>query len=830
MVIWLRIGRLLMRIDTRVLKALRDLWQFRGRSIWVVLAMTLSLCASFALWHANYWVQSATRQQFLASLPVSASLSMDVLPQNWRRALAAVPGVAAARAQRVLRASIQGDGARLPALLFVLEDFQTRDLGQLHRVDGVWPPAPDSWVIERSALAFSGLTLGDDCALQLDGSAQSVALKLSGVAKDVSLAPGWMEHVVYGFIDSETAQRLGAPAGFDALQLRVQDRTHSRDQVRVLALQMRQALKQLGAQVGKIEVPEPLTHEHARQMDSLMLVQRVFALFALLFSSFLTANLMSAVLAQQLRDIAIMKALGAEFSRLATITLAQAAALGLLAGLLAIPSAYWLGLRYGEIRVAMLNFDLQGLAPPIAVLLQQTALAVLLPVLAAALPVWRGLRASTQAALCDTGFAHTPTAARSQDRATHSGFAGAAIAWLRGNRPLALAIDNALRRRTRLWLTLIAIASGGAVFLAAHNLRVAVQASVAQMFSAVQYDATLQLVQPQQAAQLTPILRGIKDVAEAQLWGGGRVDWLASPASATQADDQGDALILASISLIALPPNSTLFQPQPIDGVWFAADAKRELLISRSLAKTEPAWRIGAHLPLSINGKLARWRVVGIVDSGPQPLLYASAAAWQAASGATSAQRLVLRLAGKPNSNADVTEAMAGQWQIDALLRIREALTQAGIAVDSSQRVAQTRRISEDHLLMVVNFLAMMGILMLAIGGMGLASTLGLSVLERRHEIALMRALGASDRTLYTLVLWEAMLLALLAFLLALPISVPMSLGLGRAFSAIMFEVPNRYLPHLSASLLWLVFSLGLALLAAILPARSARRIGGHCR
>jgi putative ABC transport system permease protein len=280
--------------------------------------------------------------------------------------------------------------------------------------------------------------------------------------------------------------------------------------------------------------------------------------------------------------------------------------------------------------------------------------------------------------------------------------------------------------------------------------------------------------------------------------------------------------VLDALSLIALPPNSRLFQPQHIDGTWFAPNAQRELLMSRSLAKTEPAWRIGAELPLAIHGKLARWRVVGIVDSGPQRLLYASAAAWQAASGETSARRLVLRFADHPNPDRN-----DASWQIAALLQIREALAQSGIAVRSSQRLAETRRISEDHLLMVVNFLGMMGFLMLAIGGMGLASTLGLSVLERRHEIALMRALGASDRMLYTLVLWEAMLLALLAFLLALPVSVPISLGLGQAFSAIMFEVPDRYLPNLSASVLWLVFSLALALLAAYLPARSARRIRG---
>jgi hypothetical protein len=109
-----------MRIDIRVLKGLRDLWQFRARAIWVVFAMTLALCASFALWNTNDWVQTATRQQFLASLPVSATLQVDQLPNNWRQALQAVPAIAAIRARRVLRARISCNGTERPALLFVM--------------------------------------------------------------------------------------------------------------------------------------------------------------------------------------------------------------------------------------------------------------------------------------------------------------------------------------------------------------------------------------------------------------------------------------------------------------------------------------------------------------------------------------------------------------------------------------------------------------------------------------------------------------------------------------------------------------------------------------
>ena len=68
--------------------------------------------------------------------------------------------------------------------------------------------------------------------------------------------------------------------------------------------------------------------------------------------------------------------------------------------------------------------------------------------------------------------------------------------------------------------------------------------------------------------------------------------------------------------------------------------------------------------------------------------------------------------------------------------------------VASSQLVAESRRVIEDHLLMVVDFLGAVAWIMLLVGGMGLASTMGLAVLERTREIGVLRAIGARIRSI----------------------------------------------------------------------------------
>jgi putative ABC transport system permease protein len=96
--------------------------------------------------------------------------------------------------------------------------------------------------------------------------------------------------------------------------------------------------------------------------------------------------------------------------------------------------------------------------------------------------------------------------------------------------------------------------------------------------------------------------------------------------------------------------------------------------------------------------------------------------------------------------------------------------------VASSQRLSENRRVIEDHLLMVVEFLGVMGWVMIAVGGMGLGSTMSLAVLERTREIGVLRAIGARHRDIVTMLQVEGTVIALLGWLVSIPLSVPMSI------------------------------------------------------
>src|SRR5579859_7061038 len=139
--------------------------------------------------------------------------------------------------------------------------------------------------------------------------------------------------------------------------------------------------------------------------------------------------------------------------------------------------------------------------------------------------------------------------------------------------------------------------------------------------------------------------------------------------------------------------------------------------------------------------------------------------------------------------------------KLDTIARLRAAFEQRGWHVASSQSVADARRSLEDHLRMVGEFLGAMGWVMLLVGAMGLGSTMSLAVLERTRELGVLRAIGAPHGTLWRIVLVESVAIALLAWLAALPLSVPISTWLADAFAQVMFELPVRAVPAPGATL-----------------------------
>ena len=96
---------------------------------------------------------------------------------------------------------------------------------------------------------------------------------------------------------------IGAPPGFDELQLRVRDPQADRAAVRQVAADVARLLEHKGLQVTDVDVPEPGVHVHAAQMNSMLMTQGAFGVLALVVCSFLVVNLVQSMLADMVLDV-----------------------------------------------------------------------------------------------------------------------------------------------------------------------------------------------------------------------------------------------------------------------------------------------------------------------------------------------------------------------------------------------------------------------------------------------------------------------------------------------------------------------------------------------
>jgi putative ABC transport system permease protein len=117
-----------------------------------------------------------------------------------------------------------------------------------------------------------------------------------------------------------------------------------------------------------------------------------------------------------------------------------------------------------------------------------------------------------------------------------------------------------------------------------------------------------------------------------------------------------------------------------------------------------------------------------------------------------------------------------------------------------------------------------MAVIIAIVGSIGLSGVLSLSVLERRREIGVMRAIGASSGKISRLFIGEGLILGLLSWLIALPLSIPAGYAMTQAMgAALQTEIVYRYTP--AGALYWLGIIVVLSIIASWFPARGATRI-----
>ena len=769
-------------------KAIRDFWHERARTVLVVLAIALGIAAFAAVMSSYAILTRELDRGYLDTNPASAVLRVDSIDDELVAAVLQNPAVSNAEPRRTLAGQIKSGPMQWRNLmLFVVKDYGDIRISRLEPEEGAWPPATGEILIERDAFQVVRANIGDAVTVKTaDGVEQS--LVITGRVHDVGQSQARMENIVYAYTNLETLVQLGEKPFYDRLNILVAENRFDEDHIRKVAADVKSLIESRGHEVWRVDVPPPGKHPHSDLTGMLLLAMSSFGLFVLVLSGILVVNLLTAMMASQVRQIGVMKAIGGTRWQIARIYFSQALFLGIAAVIVALPLGLAGSRALCRYMAMFLNFNIDSFAVPAWVFLLVAGVGIIAPLTAAAYPVWKGSAAPVRVALADFGLGQTTFGARRFDR------------WLAGVggtfRPLLLAIRNSFRRRARLVLTLVTLAAGGLFFLSALNVRASMINTLDRLFATRKFDLTVSLREMYDNEKLQEAVRDTPGISRAEGW------------LTTEATVAGERF-----GLVALPAGAQLLEPEIIEGRKLQPDDTDAIVVNNALARRFAQLRVGQTVPLSIDGVERNWRVVGLAREAFSPSVgYVPLSSLQQQSPArVNSLRLAL-------DRVDDDSIAAVKTSLD------RNLERLGMRARNSTSKADTRFGFDQHMVMIYVFLIVMSAIIGCVGGLGLMTTMSLNVLERRREMGVLRAIGATPRTVWAMVIAEGLVMGVLSWTMAALFAWPVSKLIGDSLVSMMFRSGLDFTFEALGLVIWLVVSVVLSAVASFVPAWRASR------
>jgi putative ABC transport system permease protein len=711
-----------------------------------------------------------------------------------------------------------------------------RELSSLRIVQGHGPRGPDEVVIDKGSADDAGYKVGDTVPVITKAGRKDFTL--SGIVKFGS-ENSLLGATIAAFAPDTATSLLGTPGQYQAINVRA-DSGVIQDEV---VANIRATLKEQ-PNTGNVEVisGEGITSESQSNLkDNLSFFNTfllIFGIVALLVGSFIIFNTFSIVVAQRSRELALMRAIGAGQSQVLGSVLFEAVLVGLVASTVGFVAGIFLAAGLKALLGALgLDIPASDIAIPAAAIIWSYVLGMIVTVVAAIAPALRAARIPPIAAMRDASIDHSSS---SPVRAVFGGvitlagigllllglfadagllavgvgmgvvFVGVAVLGPIISTPISgalgipiqklkgvtgvIARENAMRNPKRTSATaaalMIGVALVGLITVFAASARTSVNAAIDRSMKA---DYVVSSPGFGQGSIPIEAQRALADLPEV------------TSASGIRA---GQAQIAGSVTqIIAADPAEidSLFDLQPKQGTLRELSPNGIAVLDSTAS--DNGWKLGQTVPITFaQTGTQQFQVESIyTQSGFTNYVITLDAYEQNFTDQFDFQVYVSTEGGVTPENTAAIKGVMKQYP--------------GPKVETREEYKATQAAQINQFLNLVYVLLFFAIV---IALFGIANTLGLSIIERRHELGLLRAVGMTRRQLRSSVRWESVIIALLGTLLGLVIGVVFAWAMVKALAD---EGIDKF-SVAPVQLLVIVILAGLfGVLAAAWPARRAAKL-----
>jgi putative ABC transport system permease protein len=778
-------------------KVFTDLWEDKTRTGLVVASIAAGVFAVGMIISTFVIMREDVNRSYAAVNPPNIEMKTDSFDQDLVKVIANVSGVKDVEGRRIIPIRARRGVEDWMNLTLIGMESLTGNINLRTTIEGVGVAEKDQAVISQDIMHVSGLHTGDRIEIELpDGSKHF--LTVAGLVSDQTTSKADPAASNLMFVNDKTMDSIGLDGTYNLLYITVEGDGGDSQFIDNVATILQDKVEDSGRTVYHVAKHLSAAHPMADIVLAIVGVLGVLGGFVTVLSSSLIVNTLNALLAQQLRQIGVMKLVGARSRQILGMYLLLVIAYGVIALIIALPLGALGGYGLAWFMAYLMGAMVQGFRiVPVAIIVQ-TLIAILIPLGAGFFPVNNGAKTSVLSAI--SNYRSSTQSATS----TRNRFSGL-TSWV--SRPILLSFRNTFRQRGRLMLTLFTLTIAGGVFIAVFNVRDSVGYVMENLLQHYLGDVTVNFSKPYRVDEIQQTLLEIPGVEGVEGW----------TAAGGEMRDENDNRV-GNISIIAPPQDSQLLNLKLVAGRWLLPNEENAIVISDSIYQTFPNLQPGDQLIIKLPGQNKEsWTVVGVfpflVIFG-DPMAYANyefIAAQNHLPNRATTYRLITHL----HDSASHQELVQ---------RIDAYLTQQNIAVQSVESGSDLRQKATLAINILISFLLIMAILTAFVGSMGLTGAMSINVLERTREIGVMRTIGAVDRVIMQSVIIEALVIGLITWVLAIGVSFP----IGNLLLAILSKTLGTPM-ELSFTplgiLVWLAVVIVLSAVASIMPARNAARL-----
>jgi len=789
-------------IPTRWVKVLKDLWSYKGRTLTVAVSIAVGVFAVGLASNAYLTILQDMNADFQLSNPHQAVLYVSPFNSDDLATVRKVPGVVDVNGRGSFSGRVETlPGKWSPILIGGLSDLEEvtidlirpgKDGEQLNDL-----ARHEIW-IERSSLSLLPVKVGDTITVEVsEGHARE--FRVAATVHDARNAPTPFTGQVIAFVNMDSMEWLTGSNRFSEMLLTVSGNQRDEEHVTAIAQDVQKRLEKSGLQVYATVIYRPGEHPIFSVLQALLAMMGLLGLLAVFLSTFLVINTINALMAQQVRQIGIMKAVGGRNGQIALMYLVLVFSFGLIAVLLAVPLAGAVNYGLTRLMISALNGSPGPFRIPLASIILQVGVGFSVPLVVELLPVFKGARQTVREAISDYGINVSGFGLSWFDRLLER-------TWFL-SRPLALSIRNTFRKKGRLALTLFTLTLGGAIFIAVFNLRASFSLTIADVLGYFLSDVTVITEQYYRVNEVEHVIYSVPGVKLVESWGvaNGRV---------LSVDKQTSTDVL----IWAPPGGSKLIKPSMIAGRWLVPEDQNAVAVSNHFLAQRPDVKLGDYLTVKIGEKEFSLQVVGFFKMAGTvipPFVY------------VNKQYLdqMLGLVDRAASYRIETKTSDPQLQKKVAEDLENGFKAHGIRVSTILTGAETQGQQAVSTNILVYALLAMAILVALVGAIGLSGTMSMNVMERTREIGVIRSFGASNFAVLMIVMVEGMLIGMISWALGALLAARISKLLRYVVGMGFVQCALAYVFSSVGLVVWLIIVVVLSGLASLMPALGAVRL-----